>query len=82
MIFTVTWHPDAEDELARIWMAAPDRHAVTEAANRIERLLRHDPERQGEDYHGRRLLFEAPLAVVFRVSPDDRLVQVVQVRRQ
>ena len=31
MDFTVTWHPDAEDELTELWLASSDREAITRA---------------------------------------------------
>jgi plasmid stabilization system protein ParE len=82
MKYTVVWKPDAEDELARLWNNAPDRAAVAAAADRIDATLLHDPETQGESRSGNiRVLFMPPLAVYFRVSPDDRLVEVAAVWR-
>jgi hypothetical protein len=79
MRYTVKWHPSAEDELARLWLGAPDPGAVTKAADRIDRVLSSDPEAQGEEFYGDRLLIELPLGVVFTVRAADRLVQVLQV---
>ena len=79
MRYTVTWLPSALDQLASIWSLAPDRQAVTAASHRIDRRLRTDPENQGEDYHGDRILEEWPLLVTFAVYPDDRLVEVLGV---
>jgi hypothetical protein len=87
MIFTVVWDPDADDKLITLWIQAgskPERDAITEAAYRIDRELRRDP-------HGKTLpleqpagpplwlLRENPLAVVFQVKEQDRLVRVLQV---
>ncbi len=77
--FRVTWHPEARRELAQIWLAATDRAAVSNAANRIDVLLGHDPENTGDDFYGDRILVDLPLAVTFTVSPEDRWVQVLQV---
>ncbi len=77
--FRVTWHPDARRELTQIWLAAADRAAVSDAANRIDVMLSHDPENAGDDFYGDRILVEFPLAVTFTVSADDRWVQVLQV---
>ena len=77
--FRVTWHPDARNELAQIWLAAEDRAAVADAANRIDTVLGDDPEAAGDDFYGDRILVERPLAVTFVVRPDDRWVQVLQV---
>ena len=79
MRFTVLWHPDAADELARIWLDATNRQAVTDAANKIDRALASYPNEQGEVFYGDRLLVAAPLAVTFTVRADDRMVQVLQV---
>jgi len=46
--YNVNWLPDAEQELAEIWLSAVDRGIVTRTAHTIELLLRHDPDRQGE----------------------------------
>ena len=79
MRYTVTWTPSAQDELADIWINAPDRQAVTAAQHRIDRTLRVDAHTKGQDYDGDRMLEEWPLVVVFTVSPDDRLVEVISV---
>jgi plasmid stabilization system protein ParE len=77
MTYTVTWTPSAQQELADLWVHAPDRAAVTAAANTIDALLRRDPQNAGESRSGpTRLLFEPPLFVLFDVSEDDRLVNV------
>jgi hypothetical protein len=81
MTFTVTYKPSAEQELADIWINAPDRQAVTNAANRIDRLLRTDPEELGEARDENiRVLVESPLAVQFEIHADDYQVEVLRVR--
>lgn len=81
MKYTVTWKPSVKGRLADIWMTAPDRRAVTEAANSIDGLLRADPLGRGESRSGTtRILIVLPLAVVYEVDQDDRLVQVLSVR--
>jgi hypothetical protein len=72
MIFTVTYKPSAEQELADLWLNGPDRQAVTDAANRIDALLKADPFTQGESRDGlSRILFERPLAVqMISAEPD------------
>jgi len=79
MRYTVTWDRDAEDELARIWLDTGDRAAVTSAADRIDHILRDDPDVEGEEFHGDRILIVPPLAVIFAVITDDRIVKVLQV---
>jgi hypothetical protein len=82
MKYTVTWNPSVKNDLAHIWITATNRQAVADAADRIDRRLMHDPERQGEDFYGDQLLVENPLGIVFAVNPDDRQVRVIQVWHQ
>jgi hypothetical protein len=81
MKWTVVYLPAAEQELAALWVDPASRADVTDASNRIDRLLQRDPEKVGESREetDQRILFVAPLAVLFRVSPDDCLVQVIHV---
>ena len=80
MKFTVTWKADAQDELADLWMRSVDRQAVSDAAQRLERMLGNDPLNVGESRSGvTRLAFDAPLGVMFDVSIDDCLVTVLHV---
>ncbi len=78
MSFTVLWTPVAEQRLAAIWSDAGDRNLVTQVASIIDQTLRTDPEEAGESRsEGQRILLEAPLGVLFTVSPDDRKVFVL-----
>jgi len=80
-MFRVQWVQRAEDELTEIWLAARDRYAVTEAANRLDSILRADPNGVGESRDGdERITFSDPLGVLFRIVPD-RLVEVTHVWR-
>ena len=80
MKWRVRWLRTPLGDLASIWMASSDRAAVTAAAAEIDRLLGLDPEQQGESRPGgRRIMFEMPLGVFFRVFPDQSLVEVVHV---
>ena len=82
MKFTVVWLPAAESQLAQIWLSARDRLGISEATERIDSLLRTNPEQQGESRaDDRRVLLETPLGVVFRVLPDDLRVQVLRIWR-
>jgi len=82
MRYTVLWVPGAERELAALWLDEAVRRQITDAASHIDRRLRDDPERQGESRPtGRRILFEMPLAVTFKVFPEDRIVRVLEVWR-
>lgn len=43
MNFTIIWSEAAIDDLARIWMSATDRDAITRAAEDVDRLLSRAP---------------------------------------
>ena len=80
MKFSVVWQPDAEAQLARLWERSSNRAAFASAAIHIEQVLRSNPDRAGVDrYDGDRVMFEAPLGVVFRLTLEDRLEQVLRV---
>jgi hypothetical protein len=80
MRWMVVWIPSAEQKLARLWMRALDRASVRRAAFEIDKLLKIDPENVGESRPaGQRIIHIQPLGVRFKVSPADRLVQVVDV---
>ena len=64
MIYTVVWKTSAEEELAQLWIQAPDRAAVTQAANRIDALSRHEREAAGgRDSGGKRYSASAISAI-------------------
>src|SRR5205807_2145729 len=77
---TVVWIALAEQKLARLWMRALDRPAVRKAAFEIDKLLKNNPDKLGESRPaGQRIVHIEPLGVQFKVFPDDRLVQVLDV---
>lgn len=75
--YTVVWHEQALDDLAAIWSASDRQQAVTESVSRIDRTLRTDPAVKGVDFYGDRLLVVLPLAVVYVIKEQDRIVEVV-----
>ena len=80
--YTVAWVQSVEDELIEIWLGASDRNAITSATHAIDRELGSDAESKGEVLsEGLRSLNVPPLRVIFTVSTDDRLVEVVRVAR-
>jgi hypothetical protein len=82
MIFTVVWSNPCQQDLAALWIAGPDRNAITAAVAAIDARLRRDPANQGESRaEKRRVLFERPLGVTFEVNEDDRLVTIQAVWR-
>jgi hypothetical protein len=81
MTWTVVWDADAEGQLARLWMRAPDRQAITESQDRIDRELRVDADKKGAPFGPFRILEDDPLSVLYTVDPGDCTVRVIQVRR-
>jgi plasmid stabilization system protein ParE len=80
MNYSVIWLPNAEQELAALWLNASDRGAITRAAAALDQLLARDPANEGESRpNGRRILFAAPLAVIYRIHFDKRQVDVLHV---
>jgi plasmid stabilization system protein ParE len=80
MSFRVRWKKVARDQLATVWLAHADQAGVTAAAHRIEQSLRHDPENVGEDRpNGRRVIFDAPPVVPYRVNTAANVVRIVAV---
>lgn len=74
----VIWTATAERKLTEVWLSAADRGLVADAANSMDRLLQLNPEQLGESREsGRRILLINPLAVKFRVYPEDRVVRVL-----
>jgi hypothetical protein len=82
MKYTVVWLPHAENELARLYNAARDKQAVTDAANQLERELSRSPGVVGESRGIKlRVTFEKPLGILYEVSEADRKVQLIHVWR-
>jgi hypothetical protein len=82
MKYLVDWLPDAEQELADLWLNAADRSVITQAAYSIDQRLQDDPETAGESRpNDRRILFGPPRGVIFRVHQDSRRVEVHHVWR-
>lgn len=77
------WVQSALDELTHIWTQADSatRQAITTASHQIELRLQRNPHSEGESRSGgRRIAFEPPLAVIFRLEADGQAVSVLQVR--
>jgi hypothetical protein len=48
MKWTVRWIPSTENDLATLWMSAPDKATLTAAANKIDVDLAKNPLAVGE----------------------------------
>ena len=80
MKYTVLWTPPAEQHLATIWMAAPNRAAVALAAKSLDDQLSESAHLCGESRWGDfRVTFAPPLGIEFKVLEKDRIVYVVGV---
>jgi hypothetical protein len=79
--FSRDWQA-VEQDLATLWMDAPDRADVTDAANVIDRLLESNPLTVGESRQGMtRILVVQPVAVYYDVILDDCRVLIWQIWR-
>ena len=80
MNYSVLWLPNAENELAAIWMAASDRDAVTRASHEVDQRLQTNAPNEGESRNdGLRVLLVPPLGILFGVEPGTTMVLVAQV---
>jgi hypothetical protein len=80
MKYTVVWKPAPQNELALLWLHAPDRDAIAKAADEAEQLLAADPLNLGESRSGgMRVFFVDQLGFTYSVSTEDRLVSVLRV---
>ena len=83
MKYAVIWIPEAETELAEIWLAATDRAVITNTTREIEFLLETNPLLVGESREENhvRVLFIAPLMVGYLADSSNRTVYVFSIRR-
>jgi len=80
MKWTVIYRPSAQDQLADIWLSAPDPQAVAEAAGAIDRILASNPLDASESRGGNsRTIIQRPLTVLYDVYQDDALAEVFAV---
>lgn len=79
---TVEWSQTAREELAGIWIKADSNHrrAITAAADLIDKRLYFNAKDEGESRENdQRVLFEAPLGILFALQAKPALVRVVKV---
>src|SRR5262245_27556474 len=82
MNYRVEWSETAEQELARIWLGAADRNAISRAAHAIDQELQRDPNNAGESRSdGERIIIHSPLAAKYHVDQAARTVRVFTVWR-
>jgi plasmid stabilization system protein ParE len=83
-MFAVVWTNAALDELADIWVAATPalRDRIEAAVLRLGNQLASDPTAVGESRDGnRRVVFDAPIAIICRVETGSQSVLVTHVWR-
>lgn len=81
-MFRVRWTRPALNELASLWIAADsgERKSITRATRSVDQRLAVQPLTEGESRpNGRRIRFEAPLGIIFRVSSNDLVVRILEV---
>jgi hypothetical protein len=79
MRYTVTVNPDADEELADIWMRAANKNDVTRAFHLVEQSLGSDPLKSAYPDGDRFWHIELPLAVYFSFSPDDCMESILHI---
>jgi hypothetical protein len=81
--YTVTTPAAVENELARLWINARDRAAVSRAADKLDRELCVDAGQKGRPaYSGLRQLAIGPLIAEFSVNENDRIVTIWSIRHK
>jgi hypothetical protein len=67
--------------LARLWLSALNRQAITQAGHLVDQVLGDDASEKGSPLGSRlRQLIATPLVVEFTVDEDDRTVTIWTVR--
>ena len=80
MRYTVVWTQSARDELAELWLKASQRNSVSSAADAIDERLSEDAPAQGTEIsEGLRAILSPPIRVLFAVSKQDLVVEVLRV---
>lgn len=80
--YTVVWSKSAQDELADIWLHSTDRRHVSGATREVDKQMSEYALAKGVDLsEGLRAHFVAPLRVIYWVREDDRVVEILRVRR-
>ncbi|MEX2317415.1 MAG: hypothetical protein WD669_09705 [Pirellulales bacterium] len=79
--YTVTFAQAALQALARLWLSASDRQAITEAGDSIDHVLQDDAHTKGQALRvGLRQIILGPIVFEFSVDEDDRRVTIWSAR--
>lgn len=81
MRYEVIWTPDAERDLASVWLNAANRPAVTKSIHQLERDLSISPLSVGESRRSsvERIAYLEPVGISFSIIVDDLKVYVTAV---
>lgn len=80
--FRLDWQPRALDDLADIWMKAPDRAAVNLAIDFLEAQLAESPAVWGRELsEGLYQITIQPVRLLFTVDTKGQIVKVLYARR-
>jgi len=60
-------------------MNTKDRQRLADASDRIDRQLKNDPDQQAVPFGEFYVYKVSPLAVLLRIRPDDRIIEVIEV---
>jgi mRNA-degrading endonuclease RelE of RelBE toxin-antitoxin system len=78
---TVVWVESAEQELASIWLALPDRNKVSKATHQIDQALKRDAIGEGIKLcEGLYAIERPPLRALYEILSDDKVVRVLKVK--
>jgi len=79
--YTVVWAPSARRLLAKLWLDNPAiRQEIADASDQIEQSLAERPNELGIAVTEiSRLVALPPIAILFRVVEEDRVVRVMHV---
>jgi hypothetical protein len=79
----VAWTRDAINQRSAIWLAGPDRSAITRSVSAIDDMLANMPLDQGHPVHeGLRFLEQGCLRILYAVYESDGRVEVASVARK
>jgi hypothetical protein len=80
-MFSIFRSHDAQAPLRQAWEQGDDtlREAICRASQDLDQRLSRDPHEQGESREDQsRILFEAPVGVLFEVDQDNMLVRILR----
>lgn len=80
-MFSIYRTEEAQAPLREVWLEGDDalRHSILHASQAVDLQLCENPQEQGESREGTlRVLFEAPLGVLFEVDQEKQLVRVLR----